>query len=125
MNNELNQLKEAFNLILEKHKKNAKKKLSAKQKKIAQAAPPPDQITGADFAALKKKKKTKTLKEKFSFNQIWESAMNEGYVDFSKVHPEAQYIVKLTDGSKKILKGESVLMFDKEDIESIEPAHKE
>ena len=34
-------------------------KLSSKQKKIAQAAPPPDKITGADFAALKSKKKLK------------------------------------------------------------------
>ena len=34
-----------------------KKKLSKKQKKIAQAAPPPDEITGADFKALAKKKK--------------------------------------------------------------------
>jgi len=33
-----------------------KKKLSPKQKKIAQAAPPPDEITGADFKALKSKK---------------------------------------------------------------------
>ena len=33
--------------------------LSPKQKKIAQAAPPPDKITGADFAALKSKKKLK------------------------------------------------------------------
>ena len=32
-----------------------KKKLSKKQKKIAQAAPPPDEITGADFKALNKK----------------------------------------------------------------------
>ena len=31
-----------------------KKKLSKKQKKIAQAAPPPDEITGADFKALNK-----------------------------------------------------------------------
>jgi len=33
-----------------------KKKLSKKQKKIAQAAPPPDEITGADFKALSKQK---------------------------------------------------------------------
>ncbi len=32
-----------------------KKKLSKAQKKIAQAAPPPDEITGADFKALNKK----------------------------------------------------------------------
>ena len=31
------------------------KKLSDKQKKIASAAPPEDEITGADFKALKKK----------------------------------------------------------------------
>jgi len=31
-----------------------KKKLSKKQKKIARAAPPPDEITGADFKALNK-----------------------------------------------------------------------
>jgi len=33
-----------------------KKKLTKKQMKIAQAAPPPDEITGADFKALNKKK---------------------------------------------------------------------
>ena len=33
------------------------KKLSKKQKRIAQAAPPPDEITGADFKALRNKKK--------------------------------------------------------------------
>jgi hypothetical protein len=31
------------------------KKLSQKQQKIASAAPPEDKITGADFAALRKK----------------------------------------------------------------------
>jgi hypothetical protein len=36
-----------------------KKKLSKKQMKIAQAAPPPDEITGADFKALNKNKKAK------------------------------------------------------------------
>jgi hypothetical protein len=41
-----------------------KKKLSKKQLKIAQAAPPPDEITGADFAALRKQKKEKSLDEK-------------------------------------------------------------
>ena len=35
-----------------------KNKLSKKQKKIARAAPPPDEITGADFKALKKQKDT-------------------------------------------------------------------
>ena len=34
-------------------------KLSPKQQKIAAAAPPPNKITGADFAALKKNKNVK------------------------------------------------------------------
>ena len=121
MNNYLKELEDLYGLILEKHEK-GKKKLSDKQKKIAQAAPPPDEITGADFAALKKKKQKK-VKESLSFNNVWENLMAEG-INFSEVHPEAQYIVKFTDGGEKILKGESVLMFDEEDIESIEAAHK-
>ena len=45
-------------ILKDLHKLNEeKKKLSKKQKKIAQAAPPPDEITGADFKALSKKKK--------------------------------------------------------------------
>jgi len=36
-----------------------KKKLTKKQKKIAQAAPPPDEITAADFKALNKKSEGK------------------------------------------------------------------
>ena len=44
-------------------RKYKKKKLSKKQLKIAQAAPPPDEITGADFAALRKQKKEKSLDE--------------------------------------------------------------
>ena len=34
-------------------------KMSSKQKKMASAAEPKNKITGADFAALKKKKKKK------------------------------------------------------------------
>ena len=34
-------------------------KYSPKQKKIARAAPPKNKITGADFRALKKRKKKK------------------------------------------------------------------
>lgn len=37
-------------------------KYSSKQKKIARMAPPRDKITGADFKAMKKKKKTKKRK---------------------------------------------------------------
>tara|TARA_R110000787_G_scaffold273132_1_gene380744 strand:- start:847 stop:1518 length:672 start_codon:yes stop_codon:yes gene_type:complete len=42
-------------ILKDLHKLNEeKKKLSKKQKKIARAAPPPDEITGADFKALNK-----------------------------------------------------------------------
>ena len=42
------------------------KKLSAKQMKIASAAEPKNQITGADFAELKKKKpKKKSMMNSF------------------------------------------------------------
>ena len=41
-------------LIIEVTEGKKKKKLSAKQKKIARAAPPEDEITGADFKALNK-----------------------------------------------------------------------
>ena len=37
------------------------KKLTLKQMKIASAAAPKDQITGADFAELKKKPKKKSI----------------------------------------------------------------
>jgi|TARA_R100000084_G_scaffold93591_1_gene47369 hypothetical protein len=38
------------------------KKLSPKQKKLARAAKPFNKITGADFKALKKKRRTKKKK---------------------------------------------------------------
>tara|TARA_R100001463_G_scaffold73038_2_gene126908 strand:+ start:3091 stop:3210 length:120 start_codon:yes stop_codon:yes gene_type:complete len=38
------------------------KKLSPRQKKIARAAKPFNKITGADFKALKKKRRTKKKK---------------------------------------------------------------
>lgn len=51
MNKDNKNLSDAYEMLLE-----AKKKLSPAQKKIAAAAPPPDEITGADFKALKGKK---------------------------------------------------------------------
>ena len=39
-------------------------KYSAKQKKLARVAPPRDKITGADFKAMKKRKKRKKKKMK-------------------------------------------------------------
>jgi len=43
-------------LVIEVVEGKKKKKLSPKQKKIARAAPPEDEITGADFKALSKKR---------------------------------------------------------------------
>jgi hypothetical protein len=61
MNNDARLLAEAYQSVLEAKKKlsPAQKKLSPAQKKLASAAPPPDEITGADFKALKNKKKSK------------------------------------------------------------------
>lgn len=82
-------LEEAYQTILEKKKQckyakdgcdcdeckecksNQKKELSPKQKKIAQAAPPPNKITGADFAAMKNKSKKKpVIKEGVLFDEV-------------------------------------------------------
>lgn len=52
MNKDIKNIGDAYEMLLE-----AKKKLSPAQKKIAAQAPPPDEITGADFKALKGKKK--------------------------------------------------------------------
>lgn len=126
------------------------KKLSSAQKKIAQAAPPPDEITGSDFAALKKKK---TMKEGFSFKDLYNAIMTEGEYkpdlstkapisgplehdklvlmlrrlsngEISSIDPESPYVATLKDGTKKPLKGESVkLMLDQ--ITSLRVAYPE
>jgi hypothetical protein len=49
---------------LEEEELEEEKELSAKQKKIAKAAPPEDKITGADFKALKKEQKIDESKTK-------------------------------------------------------------
>jgi isopropylmalate/homocitrate/citramalate synthase len=48
-------VEEVHNFFKTKMSSINEKMLSAKQKKIASAAPPADKITGADFAALRKK----------------------------------------------------------------------
>ena len=47
-------IEEVHNFLMSNKAPMDEKKLSAKQMKIAKAAPPEDKITGADFAALKK-----------------------------------------------------------------------
>ena len=96
-----------------------KKQLSSAQKKIAQAAPPPNKITGADFEALKK--------EGLNFKDMFAAVMNESakqkVVCGTKINPQAQYNCVMKDGAEKVLKGESVLgMSDK--LKSVKAAHK-
>jgi hypothetical protein len=73
------------------------KKLSPAQKKIAQAAPPPDEITGADFAKLRKKKST-LKKEDLSFKDLFNRVISEKSSPFS---PEP--IVPHLDSDRKKL----------------------
>lgn len=98
------------------------KKLSSAQKKIAQAAPPPDEITGSDFAALKKKK---AMKEGFTFKDLYASVMTESkkqqVVCGTKINPQFQYKCVTKDGTKKTLKGESVLLM-KDKLDSVKAA---
>jgi hypothetical protein len=49
-------IEEVHNFLMSNKAPMDEKKLSAKQMKIAKAAPPEDKITGADFAALRKGK---------------------------------------------------------------------
>ena len=167
MNKDTQYLEEAYQTILEKsaevckysedncdcngckdckanQKDNQKKskELSPKQKKIAQAAPPPDKITGADFAALKKKKKA-TVEE--AYEAILEASKKvefgpsaiSGPFEKSKrafeifkdnhgerIEDDASYIVHMKDDvsnevSEELL-GKDVLKLDPFDIIKIE-----
>ena len=96
-----------------------KKQLSPAQKKIAQAAPPPNKITGADFKALKK--------EGLNFKDMFASVMNESkkqeVVCGTKINPQFQYNCVMKDGTKTTLKGSSVLQ-KSDELKSVEAAHK-
>jgi hypothetical protein len=166
MDKDFQLLEEAYKTILEKsagtcknskkdcdgcedckdNQKKSKKELSPKQKKIAQAAPPPDEITGEDFAALKKKK----VKEGFAFDNLYKSiiAENSKKVEFGpsaisgpfekskkafeifkdnhgeRIEDDASYVVHMKDDvsnevSKELL-GKDVLALDPFDIIKIE-----
>lgn len=73
MNKDVTFLTEAYQTILEK-------KLSKAQKKIAAAAPPPDEITGADFKALKSKKGDKNKLEE-AYDQILEATATDKVIN--------------------------------------------
>ena len=84
------------------------KMLSAKQKKIARMAPPPDKITGADFKAMKAKygKMVKMnkgggmdmgAKKPLSFKEQLEQARAEGKVEKT---PKSTYLKKRSRGDK-------------------------
>ena len=74
MNNDVKLLSEAYLKVLE-----SKKKLSPAQKEIAAAAPPPDEITGADFKALKKKKDSAKIAE--AYQNILEASATDNVVN--------------------------------------------
>lgn len=163
MNKDTQYLEEAYQTILEKSAKVCKcsedncdcngckdckanqkksKELSPKQKKLAQQAPPPDKITGADFAALKKKKKA-TVEE--AYEAILEASKKaefgpsaiSGPFEKSKrafeifkdnhgerIEDDASYIVHMKDDvsnevSEELL-GKDVLKLDPFDIIKIE-----
>lgn len=160
MNKDIKYIEEAYETILEKSSKNCcntscedcedcddckadkEKKLSSKQKKIAQAAPPPDKITGADFAALKKKK----VKEGLTFNELYRAVIGEASkeMDFSpslisgpfakskrafevfkdldgnRIEDDADYLVMKLDGTSDELLGRDVLALDPFEIDFIQ-----
>ena len=165
MNKDFRILEEAYQTILEKAAKECKwakkgcdcdgcddckanqkkKKLSPKHKKIAQAAPPPDKITGADFAALKKKK-VKNVKEGMTFDELYRSVINEASkkskhsdspfsgpfekskkawqvfkdIDGDAIDEDADYLVVKLDQTSDELLGKDVLKLDPFEIDFIQ-----
>ena len=62
------------------------KDYSAKQKKIANVAPPFNKITGADFAMLKKKKKKKKVNN-MAKKPVWDKPRPKGLGKSKKLTP--------------------------------------
>ena len=163
MNKDFQLLEEAYKTILEKsagtcknskkdcdgcedckdNQKKSKKELSPKQKKIAQAAPPPDKITGADFAALNKKKKT-TVEE--AYETILEKARKAEFgpsvvsgpqekskkafqvfqdLDGERIQDDVDYLVYKLDGTSDELLGKDVLALDPFEIDFIQKSGSE
>ena len=165
MNKDFQLLEEAYKTILEKsagtcknsekdcdcddcedckdNQKKSKKELSPKQKKIAQAAPPPDKITGADFAALKKKKKA-TVEE--AYEAILEKARKVEFgpsaisgpqekskkafqvfqdLDGERIKDDVDYLVYKLDGTSDELLGKDVLALDPFEIDFIQKSGSE
>lgn len=81
-----------------------KKELSPKQLKIAAAAPPPDQITGADFAALKAEKEPK--KETLHRDMV-------GATDFTRLSPDERNQLKEYINTVKTVKSEIKKLMEK------------
>ena len=119
------------------------KELSPKQKKIAQAAPPPDKITGADFAALKKKKKA-TVEE--AYEAILEASKKVEMgpfivsgphekskkafqvfqdLDGERIQDDVDYLVYKLDGTSDELLGKDVLKLDPFEIDFIQKSGSE
>jgi hypothetical protein len=165
MNKDFQLLEEAYQTILEKsaatcknsekgcdcddcedckdNQKKSKKELSPKQKKIAQAAPPPDKITGADFAALSKKKKA-TVEE--AYEAILEKSREVEFgpspisgpqekskkafqvfqdLDGERIKDDVDYLVYKLDGTSDELLGKDVLALDPFEIDFIQKSGSE
>lgn len=172
MNKDLQHLEEAYQTILEKsaevckysedncdcngckdckaNQKESKedskedsKELSPKQKKIAQQAPPPDKITGADFAALKKKKKA-TVEE--AYEAVLEASKKVEMgpfivsgpqekskkafqvfqdLDGERIQDDVDYLVYKLDGTSDELLGKDVLKLDPFEIDFIQKSGSE
>jgi hypothetical protein len=119
MNKDFENLASAYELITE-----AKKKLSPAQKKIAAAAPPPDEITGDDFKALKKKKGLTKESEEIAdaYQQILEASATDKVVNKKlarRYYKVVRALLKCEHGSKDYQK----LKDEKEDIVKIVSDH--
>lgn len=116
MNNDQLNIEALYGQILEE----AKKKLSPAQKKLASAAPPPDEITGADFKSLKKKKVAEDIES--AYEQILEASATDKVVNKKlarRYYKVVRSLLKAEHGSKDYQK----LKDEKEDIVKIVNDH--
>jgi hypothetical protein len=73
---------------------------------------------------MKKALKDKAMKESSRFKSLFMSIINEAEVCGCPIKKGSQYHCVMKDGTKKVLKGESVLMM-KDKLKSVKAAHQE
>jgi hypothetical protein len=79
---------------------------------------------GDDKESMKKALKDKAMKESSKFKNLFMSIINEAEVCGCSIKKGSQYNCVMKDGTKKVLKGESVLMM-KDKLKSVKAAHQE